>query len=295
MLFSTIAVAAIAPALASAYKLADLKTNLGTARVYNKCSKPVYLWSVLKEQGCDKGRMVKLEPNGAPYEEKYRDDKSITGVSIKISWTEQCKGDGVDITQLEYYINHEPGYNQNFLDMSFVDCLGGKCPGRDKFYLKSGNNGDARLATAGADRAICPILSCSSEEQCGTMAYLLPHDVQTKSCEPAADMDLYLCADSADGGSYEQPEEEEKEEESDDLEEEEEKKEEPTPSEKKPEPTIVDVPSLAEKASAQVTPAPQEQPPQQPKIKTEVVYVTQYEYVNAKRHAHNHRHKHFRA
>jgi hypothetical protein len=291
MRFSTVASAALAPALAAAYNAnADLKNNLGTARIYNKCSKPVYIWSVLKEQGCDKGEMIKLEPNAAPYEEKYRDDKSETGVSIKISWTEQCKGDGIDITQLEYYINHAPGFDVNFLDVSFVDCLGGNCPGRGDFLLKSGNNGDPRLATAGADKAICPILKCTTKEECATMAYILPDDVQTKSCEPAADMDFYLCGGKGDG-EYEEPEDDE----SDDEEEEE---KEPTPSsqpEEKPYPTL-DVPSLVEDVSAsEVTPAPQEEVPEAPKVKTEVVYVTQYEYVNAKRHAHGHRHKHFRA
>ena len=295
MRFSTIAsAAALAPALAAANSNADLKNNLGVARVYNKCDKPVYLWSVKKDQGCDQSKMVKLEPGAAPYEEKYRDEGDDIGVSIKISWTEQCKGniargDNIDITQLEYHINHAPGFNHNYLDVSFVDCLGGKCPGRDKFCLKSGNNGDARLATAGADKAICPILKCNSVEECATMAYILPDDVQTKTCEPAADMDFYLCSDSYEHDEKPQEPEEEVEEEKPESS--------SQPKEEEPAaPTSIAVPSKAQDVSAsEITPAPEEQP-QEPRVKTEVVYVTEYATIEQKkRHAHGHRHKHFRA
>lgn len=293
MRFSIIAsAAALAPTLASASN-ADLKATLGTARVYNKCDKPVYLWSVKKDQGCEKSKMVKLEPGASPYSEQYRDDGDDVGVSIKISWTEQCKGP--DITQLEYFINHAPGFDYNYLDVSFVDCLGGKCPGRDKFCLKSGNNGDARLATAGLDKAICPVLKCKSMEECASMAYILPDDVQTKTCEPAADMDFYLCSDSHEEGADEEPQEEKPQEEKP----EEEEPESPSqPTEEKPAaPTsVAELPSKVEDVSAsEITPAPEEQP-KEPKVKTEVVYVTEYAYVNEKkRHAHGHRHKHFRA
>jgi hypothetical protein len=282
--------------LAAANSNADLKSNLGVARVYNKCDKPVYLWSVKKDQGCDQSRMIKLEPGAAPYEEKYRDEGDDIGVSIKISWTEQCKGslargENVDITQLEYHINHAPGFNHNYLDVSFVDCLGGTCPGRDKFCLKSGNNGDDRLATAGADKAICPILKCNSKEECATMAYILPDDVQTKSCEPAADMDFYLCSDS-----YEHDEKPQKPKEEVKVEEEKPKSSSQPKEEKPAAPTSIAVPSKAHDVSAsEITPAPEEQP-QEPRVKTEVVYVTEYATIEQKkRHAHGHRHKHFRA
>jgi hypothetical protein len=288
MRFITIAsAAALAPALVAATYHADLKQNLGTARVHNRCDYPLYLWSVKKDQGCEEGNMKVLQ-KGESYSEKYRDDQDHIGVSIKISKTNRCKGliaagEEIDITQLEYHINHDnPDFMFNFLDVSFVDCLGKNCPGRNKFYLKSGNNGDARLATAGADKAICPILKCSSEEECATMAYILPDDVQTKSCEPAADMDFYVCADSPDDYEESEPE--------------------PAPSssdeEEKPEPTSTnEEPTYAEAdvEAAAITPAPVEAPFKEKKIKTEVVYVTKYEYVNAKRHAHGHQHKHFRA
>jgi len=296
MRFTTIAsAAALAPALVSAgfdanlkrslesraYH-ADLKQSLGTARVHNRCDYTVYLWSVKKDEGCSEGNMKVLQP-GESYSEKYRDDRDDIGVSIKISKTNKCKAAATkaeefshDITQLEYHINHaSPEFNYNFLDVSFVDCLHNKCPGRDKFYLKSGNNGDVRLATAGADKAICPILSCSSVEECSTMAYVLPDDVQTKTCEPAADMDFYMCVDSVD----------------EDYTPEEPKKEEPK-EEEKPEPTSAkEEPTSAEKAA--ITPAPEVVPVKAKKVKTEIVYVTKVEYVHAKRHAHAH--KHFRA
>jgi len=267
--------------------MADLKNNLGVARVHNRCPYSVYLWSVKKDEGCDAGDMTTLKP-GESYSEKYRDDYDEVGVSIKISKSNRCKGlisanENIDITQLEYHINHaSKDFHFNFLDVSFVDCLGEDCPGRDKFYLKSGNNGDARLATAGADGAVCPILKCSSKEECATMAYILPDDVQTKTCEPAADMDFYMCVDDPeDGPTAEEPEEEEPE------------KAEPT--------SIKEAPKVANKAAAapEVTPAPKDLPAKEKKIKTQVVYVTKYEYVNAKRdshaHAHAHKHKRFHA
>jgi hypothetical protein len=283
MRFSTIAsAAAFAPVLVSANYNSDLKNSLGTARIHNKCKYPVYLWSVLKDQGCDDGVMEKLEPGGT-WSEKYRDDKSEVGVSVKISKTTKCKGnlasgEQIDITQLEYYINHAPGFNFNFLDVSFVDCGGNNCPGRDKFCLKSGNNGDPRLAIAGETKAICPILSCKSVEECSTMAYVLPDDVQTKSCEPAADMDFYLCADSPDSDG--------------DLGE----VEKPSPKvEPKPEPTS-ERPQISKAniaAAPQITPGPA---PEQKKLKikteTVIVYKTVAHPPPHKRHAHGHKHFH---
>ncbi|KAF2746357.1 hypothetical protein M011DRAFT_478337 [Sporormia fimetaria CBS 119925] len=287
MRFSAIAsAAALAPALASAAYTADLKNNLGKARVHNRCPYPVYLWSVHKGDGCDQAEMTTLK-TGESYEETYRDDRDAIGVSIKISKDKRCKGDTTndprgdyqDITQLEYHINHaHKDFHFNFLDVSFVDCLNESCPGRDKFFLKSGNNGDPRLATAGIDKAVCPQLRCSSKEECATMAYILPDDVQTKSCEPAADMDFYMCVDNAeDQAPEEQPE---------------------APEEEESAPTPI-VAEIKAASAPEITAAPVEQPKHNPKIKTEVVYVTKYEYVNAKRHAHNHArahgHRKFRA
>ncbi|KAF2275667.1 uncharacterized protein EI97DRAFT_443095 [Westerdykella ornata] len=280
MRFSTIAsAAALAPAVVSATYNADLKDKLGVARVHNKCPYDVYLWSVRKgDMGCPSGA-AKVLKTGESYEEQYRDHKDGEGVSIKISKSDSCKGDNIDITQLEYFINHaNADFFYNFLDVSFVDCLGGNCPGRDKFYLKSGNNGDPRLATAGADKAICPVLSCSSKEECATMAYINPDDVQTKSCEPAADMDFYLCVSSPDEGvsnDAPKPSDEEK----------------PAPSSVQEAASKIDV----KIAAAAITPAPAGGAQKQPKIKTEVVYVTEYKYVNAKRHGHGHVHKRFHA
>lgn len=296
MRFSTVAAAAaIAPALANAAYHADLKEKLGTARIHNMCDYPVYIWSVKKDQGCTEGNMKKLK-TGETYSEMYRDDFSDIGVSIKISKTNQCKGntatgENIDITQLEYHINHaSQDYLYNFLDVSFVDCLGEQCPSRDKFCLKSGNNGDERLATAGADGAVCPILKCNSVEECSALAYVNWDDVRTKSCEPAADMDFYLCTNECDG-EVKEP----KEDESDD-EEEEETVASSTAKEVKSEPTPVSLKAakVDNVAAAAVTPAPKEEAPKQHKVKTEVVYVTKYEYVNAKRHGHAARHPHIR-
>lgn len=298
MRFSTYAsAAALAPALASAAYHADLKEKLGFAKVHNRCPYDVHLWSVKADMGCDTGVMKTLK-TGESYSERYRDDDTNTGVSIKISKTEQCKGN--DITQLEYFINKDPAklFYYNYLDISFVDCIDGDCPGREAYYFKSGNNGDERLATAGADKAICPILACDNFEDCGNPqaeshglynVYINWNDNATKTCEPAADVDFYLCVSSPDEESSE-PEEKEPETEAPAPSSTEEEKPEPTSEEAEPTDADVDV-----AGAPQVTPAPEVPAAGKSNIKTEVVYVTQYEYVNAKRHAHGHRHRNFRA
>lgn len=258
-------------------KMGSFDPSLPRVRVINRCPYKVYLWSVLKGQGCPSHDGTILE-TGDFYQENHRID-AVTGVSIKISRSDRCKG--VDCTQLEYFIDPNPSFNFNFLDVSYVDCLDGDCPSRQEgFYLKSGNQ-DGKYQTAGADRAICPILSCSNAEECGKMAYLFPDDTQTKSCDPKADLDFYMCGGEAPG------------EESD-------YSVQPAPSSsssskvyEQPKPTTTSQEAPPSVYHAEVTPAP-EVSSKKPNVKTEtkVVYVTEYEYANAKRHEHAHAHAH---
>lgn len=249
------------------------------ARVINRCNYPVYLWSVFKGDGCPEGEMVTLK-SGETYSENYADPKGgDVGVSIKISKNEQCKGS--DIVQLEYFLEQRKvGFNYNYLDVSYVDCLDGGCPTKSEgYYLQSGNQTGS--ATASAGNTWCPILSCHDAVSCAKMSYILPDDVQTKTCDLQSNMDFYMCGGEAPTEDYGSTS--------------------PSSSDKgvssAPSSTSVKD-TYAEKLkvdAAAVTPAAQlEEPAKHQKTKThvEVVYVTAVEYVNAKRHAHGHARRH---
>lgn len=236
-------------------------------RVFNRCSYPVYLWSVLKGQGCPSDSAVKLETGGF-YQENFREPVDGCGISLKLSKTTTCGADST--AQLEYFLEKtNPGYNYNYLDMSYVNCGSKDCPTSDSgYYLKSGNTKPGQMKNEVNE--ICPILSCSGFEDCAKFSYINPDDRQTKSCALDAPLDLHLCGSEAPGSEPAAPSK-------------------AAPAPEKPKPTAVYTPKV-EAAPPVVTPAAEPQ-----HIKTEVVYVTQYDYVNAKRHVHGHRHQHFRA
>ncbi|ORY09529.1 hypothetical protein BCR34DRAFT_602788 [Clohesyomyces aquaticus] len=275
-LASAAALVATASASASAFNLNDTcNESQPLARVHNRCSYPVHVWSVLKGQGCPADDGAIIEP-GQFYQENYRPAVNGIGTSIKISKTSQCKGNG-GITQLEYYIETEkPGFNYNYFDVSWVDCTTGDCPsGTEGFYLKSGNvNGQFK---ADSNNEICPIISCSDRASCSKFAYIDAYDRQTKSCDPKANIDFYMCGSEAPGK----------------------KSDKPAPiapaasSYKAPasSPSIAAY-SVQEAKAAAITPAPVQEKSKL-HIKTEVVYVTKY--AEAKRHEHAHRHQHFKA
>jgi hypothetical protein len=246
-------------------------------RVFNRCSYPVYLWSVLKGQGCPSSDAAVIEP-GSYYAENYRNPYQGAGVSLKLSKEDKCKG--LDIAQLEYYIDSSATYGANYLDMSYVDCEGKDCPtAQEGYYLRSGNV-DGEWAANDVNE-ICPILSCSGWEECSKCSYVLPDDRQTKSCNVDAPLDLYMCGAEAPG---EEPSQSPPAPSSSEVE-----------SSSAPEPTSSTVPSSSEEAyvqAAAVTPAPK---PANTKVEVVYEYVTKVEYVNAKRHLHGHRHQHFRA
>ncbi|KAJ4985890.1 hypothetical protein SVAN01_08579 [Stagonosporopsis vannaccii] len=292
-LITVLSVATSMVATASARSAVTLNKECDTskplARVHNRCNYDVYLWSVYKGDGCPSDEMVTLK-QGEVYQENYQDPKGgDVGVSIKISKTQECKGN--DITQLEYFIQkNSPGFNYNYLDVSYVDCPANDadCPTRQEgYYLNVGSQTGAVKASAA--NTWCPVMSCNDPASCNKMSYVLPDDVQTKTCEPDQNMDFYMCGGEAPGDE----------------------------SESKPSSSAA--PSTTEKASstaqatsspvassedsyetefkvaaAAVTPAPAPEPEQayQQKTKTEVVYVTAYETINAKRHAHGHARRH---
>ncbi|RAR01865.1 hypothetical protein DDE82_006203 [Stemphylium lycopersici] len=270
------------------------------ARITNRCDYDVYLWSVLKSIGCPTDSAFKLK-TGESYAENFvkpteSDAPDDTGVSIKISKTEECKGN--DITQFEYFIKEEGDYAGNYFDVSYVDCGSMKCPAReDGYYLVAGNQTGKFKATAHNTK--WPILSCSDATECDTMSYVLPDDVQTKMCDIESNVEFYLCgseAPSDNDDSAPKPES---------------SSEYSAPSyasSTNPAEYPTAVPTSAsssgseevaysadiEVAAAAVTPTPQKQDEygNEKLTKTKVVYVTAYEYVNEKRHAHDHARRH---
>lgn len=242
------------------------------ARIINRCDYPVHLWSVEKGLGCPTDGMVTLN-KGESYAENYAEPApgQKTGVSIKISKTQQCKGN--DITQLEYFLNKEgdPRYYGNFLDVSYVDCLGGDCPTRNEgYYLIVGNQTGSNKASA--DNTVCPILSCNDPISCAKLSYILPDDIATKSCDLESSMTYYLCGGEAPTGDYSSS---------------------PVTPAKIPEIAASVVDDIKNKVAA-ITQAPVADAGYLPKVTTqvEIVYVTAYEYVNAKRHIHRHARRH---
>lgn len=236
--------------------------------------------------------MVTLQ-KGEAYAENYINSTATEGrgVSIKVSKTQQCKGN--DITQLEYYLdvsNEEEKFRMNFLDVSYVDCVS-DCPTKKEGYYLQAGSSTARAARTSSDNTWCPILSCHDSVSCALMSYILPHDVQTKTCDLQSSMDFYMCGSqapsdddykpvsSAPASSSEQPA--------------------PKPS-SIAKPVVSSAPVYKANIAA-VTNAPEiKDAIKAPvKVKTEIVYVTAIEYVNAKRadhvHAHARRHQQFHA
>ncbi|KAF9694217.1 hypothetical protein EKO04_007843 [Ascochyta lentis] len=298
-LITVLSVATSMVATASARSAVTLNKECDTskpmARIHNRCAYDVNLWSVYKGDGCPSDEMVTLKA-GETYQENFADPKGgDVGVSIKISKTQECKGN--DITQLEYFIQkNSPGFNYNYLDVSYVDCPSNSadCPTRQEgYYLVAGaQTGSVKASSA---NTWCPVLSCNDPASCNKISYVLPDDIQTKTCEPDQNVDFYMCGGEAPG------------EESD--------------SSSSAAPQSSAAPATSEKASsskaqptssaaatstqdsyeteskvvaAAVTPSPAAPESQvyNQKTKTEVVYVTAYETVNAKRHAHGHARRH---
>ncbi|OAL47771.1 hypothetical protein IQ07DRAFT_601822 [Pyrenochaeta sp. DS3sAY3a] len=251
----------------------ECKKSEPYARIVNRCDYPVYLWSVYKGDGCPTDQMVTLK-KGETYNENYAEPLGgDVGVSIKISKTKTCKPN--DIVQLEYYLERNKGaFNFNYLDVSYVDCLGNDCPTKKEgYYLQSGNQ--TGKVTASAANTWCPILACNDPVSCAKMSYILPDDVQTKTCDLDQNMDFYMCGGEAPTEDYDSA---------------------PASADKPAATSTQDSYSENFKVdAAAITNAPEiKEPEKGHKTKThvEVVYVTAYEYVNAKRHAHGHARRH---
>jgi hypothetical protein len=233
------------------------------ARIVNNCPYKVYAWTVDSDDSkydCKFHEGLEIAPGGF-YWENYR-PASTGAISIKIGKEERCHSDG-SILQLEY--NIVPSVN--FLDVSYVNCQKKNCPtAAEGWKLVSGNEG-GKYKTEGLDESVCPIITCSSIEDCAKHSYINPDDIATKSCDKKANLDFFMCGES---GSYPAP----------------------VPSKKPykaPAPTIpAYIDDAGEVEAPAYTPAPEH-----PKVvKTEIVYKTvhvdPHKYSHRRRHANHH-------
>ncbi|EDU45607.1 hypothetical protein PtrSN002B_005344 [Pyrenophora tritici-repentis] len=308
-LLSTSAMVATTYALRTAVTLnAIADASKPYVRVINRCPYDVHLWSVFKGDGCPTDGMVTLKTGGT-YTENYADKAADlgdgdnhTGISIKISKTEECKGN--DITQLEYFQEFTGAldFQMNYFDVSYVDCLGGDCPARnDGYYINVGDQQGKNKASS--DGKWCPCHGCHDQASCDAISYVLPDDVRTLTCNHFQNIDFYMCGGNPPSDEDDSPAPPKS-------------SSSPAPKPSKAKPTSTPVPSSSSPTpevyaadatpSSSPSPSPTSEPPtttpaptsEPPKItKTEFVYVTAYEYVNAKRHAHDHarRHQQFHA
>lgn len=274
-LTSGLAAAILTTTVSAKYNFNATGNASGRVKIINTCDYPVYLWSIFDEQGCAAKDAVTVQP-GDFYWEQYRKDaqvKTARAVSIKLSKKDTCAPG--DITQVEYRQDfYNPGFNFLFTDISFVDCLGEDCPGRDKYSWYVGSK--AQKAQKASDPAWCIYnFDCHDKVSCGKNSYVkFNDDWATHSCDVDADQDFYICGFKAAAPPKPAPA--------------------PSTPPQAPKP-VTTQPSKTEEPqikAAAITSAPQ--PSEPPRVKTIYEYVTAY--VDAKkRHVHGHAHKHFRA
>jgi pyruvate/2-oxoglutarate dehydrogenase complex dihydrolipoamide acyltransferase (E2) component len=163
-LLATIAALAVAASTAEA----------ASANIYNYCSYDTYLWAVDASRNPSSPTVIKA---GGTYSEPYS-TPATGGVSLKLSTTQSM----VTVTQFEYTL--AGGFI--WYDGSNVNCAGDACPFvTHGLYMSTSNPS-------------CPTRTCApGEAPCTGFYTLYNDDVNSLSCDPSADISLYLCSNSA--------------------------------------------------------------------------------------------------
>jgi len=204
------AAVASATSFGSAYK-GEYDPSKPGVTIVNKCDHDLTVWSVKKEAGCPSSDPTAVIPKGGKYQENYRKSEGGIAVSIKISGDETCDPD--NLTQVEY--NHEtskPGFNGNYVDMSYVNCKSGNCPSRKQgFWYQIGNHPDASGSIPAKfkmdENQNCPIWSCKGlqadgTDDCHNKAYVnYNDDFANRFCDLEANWEVYLCDPAGPNGS----------------------------------------------------------------------------------------------
>lgn len=147
------------------------------AYIKNNCPYDVYLWAVDIVRKPTTPLVIKA---GGSYSEPYH-QLSSGGVSLKLSKDQSCQTP----TQFEYTV--AGGFI--WYDGSNVDCRGSACPFyADGIYLE-------------ASDPSCPTRTCKPNQDCTGFYINFNDDINTLSCNPKASVSMYLCSQSATGGS----------------------------------------------------------------------------------------------
>lgn len=206
---SSVLLAAVASATSfgTSYK-ATFDSSKPGVTIHNRCGYKLWAWSVAKESGCPSSDPTTVIEPGSSYSENYRGPETV---SIKLSGTDTCEKQ--NITQIEYtHETSKPGFNGNYVDVSYVDCESGNCPSRRSgFWYKLGNHADAsgnipiKLKMDHAEN--CPIWSCKglssdNNDDCKNKAYVAYNDdLATRFCALEANWEIYLCDPAGPDGS----------------------------------------------------------------------------------------------
>ncbi|KAL4914463.1 hypothetical protein BDW62DRAFT_190380 [Aspergillus aurantiobrunneus] len=142
--------------------LAPLANAIGNAQVHNNCADPVYVWSV----GGSISDVHTVNP-GDTFSEQFHRDPTSGGISLKVTRSPNGLYDGSP--QLNFAYTLDP--NQVWYDLSTV--------------FGSAFQGEVLTIT-------------SNNEECPTICWpdgTQPAGSQVKTCEPASDKTLTVCAE----------------------------------------------------------------------------------------------------
>jgi len=133
-------------------------------------------------------------------------------------------------------------------------------------------------------------MGCWDAVSCDKISYVLPDDKQTRSCHNDQSLSFYMCGGEAPSGDYSSAPKPSSSAKPSSLAQYSTTKPKPTP---KPTPTHASSSTADLKVAAAAITSSSITPSDIPKYtKTQVVYVTAYKYVDAKRHAHDHARRH---
>ncbi|RDW92851.1 putative BYS1 domain protein [Aspergillus mulundensis] len=141
--------------------LAPLASAVGNAKVHNNCAAPFYIWSV----GSSVSAVHKINP-GETFSEQFHRDATTGGIALKI--TRQSNGLYNGSPQLNFAYTLDP--SQVWYDLSTI----------------FGTDFQGQVLTVTSENDACPTICWPDGTQ--------PAGSQTKTCEPASDQTLTLCA-----------------------------------------------------------------------------------------------------
>ncbi|KAK2731813.1 hypothetical protein FQN57_003158 [Myotisia sp. PD_48] len=156
-------------ALATLSTLVPAVVGKGEAKIVNRCSEPIFIWSIADEAG---EKMVELQPSDS-YKEEYRENPNGGGVSIKISADKNQK----EVSQFEYTVADKE--SKVYYDLSNIDGYP---------FVHGGIN------LIPSDDS-CPKIECpAGVKKCEQAYNVWNDDHATKGCPIESDLEMVICA-----------------------------------------------------------------------------------------------------